>query len=99
MGSGVQASLGGIMRVVVEGRISATRPVMEDPIAPRLIPTRGHLIADGDSYVISEDYERLVLPVPHQLQHRVGDRVRVTFEIEEEPRVPDPDPELIMRAE
>lgn len=87
------------MRVVIEGKISATRPVVGGASAPHLIPTRARLVADGDSYVISEDCERLVLPLPRQLQHRVGDRVRVTFEIEEEPRAPDPDSKLIMRAE
>lgn len=87
------------MRVVIEGRISATRPVEKDVGAPHLIPTRALLVADGYSYVVSEDCERLVLPVPHQLQNRVGDRVRVTFEIEEEPRELDPDPELLMGAE
>jgi len=84
---------------VIEGRISATRPIERSISAPHLIPTRARLVADGEAYVISEDCERLVLPLPRQLQHRVGDRVRVTFETGEEPREPDPDPKLIMRAE
>ena len=81
------------MKVVVEGKISATRPVERSVSAPHLIPTRALMVADGDSYVISEDCERLVLPLPRQLQRRVGDKVRVTFEIiEEGPKRLDPDP-------
>ena len=85
------------MKVVVEGKISVTRPVEKSTSV--LIPTRALLVIDGGSYIISEDFERLVFPVPYRLQYRVGDRVRVTFEIEEEPRVPDPDLELLMRVE
>jgi len=87
------------MRVVIEGKISATRPISGGVSIPGAIPSRFPYIADGRAYILGDNCEWLIFLAPRQLQHRVGDRVRVTFEIEEEPRRLDPDPELLMGAE
>ena len=87
------------MKVVIKGKISATRPISGGVSTPGVIPSRFPYIADGRAYILGDNCEWLIFLAPRQMQNRVGDRVRVTFEIEEEPRVLDPDPELLIRAE
>lgn len=68
----------------LKGKIKPTRMVIPRMEYTGVIKPGYPYVFDGKSYIIIEGYETLVWKAPRQLAHRLGDKVKITIELEED---------------